>query len=230
MSAKGQFGSPICDRKTPVTGSFCLVYYAVMKKRTALFTGTFDPFHLGHAQQLERVHAVVPFDEVIVAPIMHNPNKPHAVEWRHRTALAGLTLASLDLPFRVRVEPIETIDAPTIALFCRTHMEDDRPLRIVGGDSIIEFIDDSAHWPTLGAFTYAVVMRPAVRDEEVLAAIERLPDAVAQTFQYSIVGLGERVGDISARNLRGDIAGSAQYLAQPARDYMAAHGLYEKLV
>jgi len=59
-------------------------------KEAVLYTGTFDPFHLGHLWQLERTYRAYPFTKAVIAIVKRNPKKPHATSWPDRIKLAEL--------------------------------------------------------------------------------------------------------------------------------------------
>ncbi|MEN9802907.1 MAG: phosphopantetheine adenylyltransferase, partial [Actinomycetota bacterium] len=60
---------------------------------TALYPGSFDPFHLGHLDVIQQ--AVELFGSVVVA-VMHNPQKPSGlIDLGHRVELSQACLEHL---------------------------------------------------------------------------------------------------------------------------------------
>jgi pantetheine-phosphate adenylyltransferase len=75
---------------------------------TALYPGSFDPFHLGHLDIIQQ--AVELFGSVVVA-VMHNPGKPTGlIDLGHRVELATTCLAHLP-QVEVRAHPGLAVDA-----------------------------------------------------------------------------------------------------------------------
>lgn len=75
---------------------------------TALYPGSFDPFHLGHLDIIQQ--AVELFGAVVVA-VMHNPQKPSGlIDLGHRVELTQACLAHLP-QVEVRAHPGLAVDA-----------------------------------------------------------------------------------------------------------------------
>lgn len=75
---------------------------------TALYPGSFDPFHLGHLDIIQQ--AVELFGSVVVA-VMHNPGKPSGlIDLGHRVELTKTCLASVPR-VDVRAHPGLAVDA-----------------------------------------------------------------------------------------------------------------------
>lgn len=75
---------------------------------TALYPGSFDPFHLGHLDVIQQ--AVELFGSVVVA-VMHNPGKPSGlIDLGHRVELAKACLAHVP-HVEVRAHPGLAVDA-----------------------------------------------------------------------------------------------------------------------
>lgn len=72
--------------------------------RTALFPGSFDPFHLGHLEIVER--AMVVFDEVVVAPLTTTQKGEPLFGLQERVEMLEESLAHLP---RARVVPLSTL-------------------------------------------------------------------------------------------------------------------------
>jgi cytidyltransferase-like protein len=200
-----------------------------MAKHIALFTGTFDPFHVAHGWQLQRAARASDIDEVVVAVIRHNAKKPQAAAWHHRVMLAERTLAAQHLPFTWRVESIENIEPDTVRAFARLHLgsHSHRPMRIIGADCLAEFLEDQMLRPTLNDFQYVVVMRPASRRSDVQTALERIRQEYDPSFDPQIIEIVQN-SDISSRSLQTDIAANVKQglIVPEAADYMQRYGLY----
>jgi nicotinate (nicotinamide) nucleotide adenylyltransferase len=198
-----------------------------MSKRIALFTGTFDPFHIAHYWQLSRAQAASNFDEAVIAVIRNNPKKPQAAAWQHRQQLAKLTMAAQDVSFMWRVETIENIKPATVKDFSARHLGSGKPLRVVGADVISEFLEDALLRPSLHEYQYIVVMRPVSILSEVEATVKRIQKLYAD-FNPQIVEIQQEVGEISARDLRSNIPGSSAqgFILPEILAYIQKHQLY----
>jgi cytidyltransferase-like protein len=154
-------------------------------KNAVLYTGTFDPFHLGHLWQLERTYRAHPFEKAVIAMISR--------------------LASKKLPFTVDICPIEYVQPDKLRAFVNTHLSNDRVIRTVGSDVIVEFAKDAQFNfnDALLLFHYAVVVRPLVGEKEVQQAIAALPPDIARRFSYQIVHVHTEE-DFSATTIRQD--------------------------
>ena len=177
--------------------------YCVVMKEAVLYTGTFDPFHLGHLWQLERTYRAHPFERVAIAMISNNPKKPHATSWDDRKALAELMLRSKELPFVVEIFPIDYVQPDNLKQFVAEHLAGYHVIRTVASDVIVEFAEDKDYGfnDALLLFHYAVVVRPLVGKKELEQAIEKLPERVRQKLSYEIVHV-QTEEDISATNIR----------------------------
>lgn len=204
------------------------VILSTMQKQIALFTGTFDPFHIAHSWQLERGYAAQPFDEAIVAVIKHNPKKPHAVPWQHRLEMARKTLATQKLPYIWRVEPIENVEPATVRAFVARYTNTKKPLRVVGADVITEFFEDPVLRSSLNDFTYVVIMRPVSIRSEVDAMVDRIRAEYNPEFSPQIVEIQQTIGEVSSRNLHADITAQAAagIIVPDVTEYMKKHKLY----
>lgn len=75
---------------------------------TALYPGSFDPFHLGHLDIVQQT--VELFGSVVIA-VMHNPGKPSGlIDLGHRVELARTCVAHLPT-VRVQAHPGLAVDA-----------------------------------------------------------------------------------------------------------------------
>jgi cytidyltransferase-like protein len=124
--------------------TFAILFFM---KRAILYTGTFDPYHLGHLWQVERVYKAYPFDKVVVAIIRQNPKKPNASPWQDRLELARLALTSKPFPFEIEVRTIDYIEPEKLRDFVEEYLNDYEVSRTVASDSIREFAQDKSLHP-----------------------------------------------------------------------------------
>lgn len=195
--------------------------------RAILYTGTFDPYHLGHVWQLERVYRAHPFDKVVVAIVRQNPKKPHATSWQQRIALAKLALSSKSFPFAIDIQIIDYVEPEKLQKFVHEHLPGYDVSRTVASDVIHEFVEDERLRPALTMFHYLVVVRPLVGRIELERRLAQLPAEVAEHFSYEIVH-EQTEADIAASDLRKDIkkAYAGGFITKAQYDYMVREDLY----
>lgn len=80
-----------------------------MKRRVALYPGSFNPLHVGHVAIARCLAGCGCFDEIRLMPSPHNPLKPHspasASDWNER--LEAIRLACLRNGLQIGIEDIE---------------------------------------------------------------------------------------------------------------------------
>lgn len=198
-------------------------------KDAVLYTGTFDPFHLGHFWQLQRTYRAHPFEKAVVAVIRENPKKPNATAWQKRIELVKLRINASDLPFEVEVHPIDYVTPETLTAFVDKYLSDYKVTRTIASDVMVEFAKDEEFNfnDALLLFHYAIVVRPLVGKEAVEKAIAQLPPKVAKGFSYEIVYV-QTEDDISATNIRKNIeaAASKGFITPEQLTYIHREKLY----
>jgi nicotinate-nucleotide adenylyltransferase len=167
-----------------------------MRKRTALYGGTFDPVHLGHLEVARKVAELFALEQVVFIPAQLAPHKigRPVTEPIHRYAM--LALATQDDP-RLRISTFE-LDAPdrrytvdTVAEFQRRLGDDTELFFIMGADSWSE-IKTWREWERLLHLTnHIVVTRPGY---EAPPAPPELKERILFTDAV--------MNDVSATNIR----------------------------
>ena len=167
-----------------------------MRKRTALYGGTFDPVHLGHLEVARKVAELFALEQVVFIPAQLAPHKigRPVTEPIHRYAM--LALATQDDP-RLRISTFE-LDAPdrrytvdTVAEFQRRLGDDTELFFIMGADSWSE-IKTWREWERLLHLTnHIVVTRPGY------AAPPAPPELKERILFTDAV-----MNDVSATNIR----------------------------
>lgn len=219
-----------------------------MKKRVALYGGTFDPVHLGHLSVAEKLLELFALDEVLFIPAFVAPHKRSrevTSAW-HRYAMLAIATEHDE---RLRISTVE-LDAPekpyTVETLARLQDEMGASARlffIMGADSWTE-IQTWREWRRLLEMSdHIVVTRPGY---ELDAA------HVGQEFQSRIVDLRGRnsieslnedgkkifitdvvVEDVSSTEVRrlageGERAELARLVPAGVARYMEKYRLYRK--
>lgn len=222
--------------------------------RIAFFGGSFDPPHAGHLAVARAARAALALDQVLFAPVGHQPLKPRGSSASFddrvvmtRLAIAGdptFQLSLADAPSETPNYTIDTLntlrtDLPAAAeLFC-----------LLGADSFLGL----PGWHRGAEIPFAAHLIVAARPGQSIADIARLlpaeitvaappqpvpaPDGIdlqRATLQnpaglrvplYLLPGLHV---DLSASDLRRQLRAPRRHpgLPQPVFDYIAAHNLY----
>lgn len=203
----------------------------ISMKKAVLYTGTFDPFHLGHYWQLEQTYRAYPFEKAVIALIRCNPKKPNATKWEQRKKLIELMIGQKQPPFEVEIRSIDYVQPAAIAEFINSHIEGYDVVRTVGSDSVVEFIKDKTFGflSALKLLNYAVVVRPLVGQDELNQALMTLPLEVAKDFNFKIVHI-QTEDDISGTNIRRDPESAFKrgYITKGQKEYILEYSLFSQ--
>jgi nicotinate-nucleotide adenylyltransferase len=197
--------------------------------RVALFGGTFDPPHRGHLAIAAAAADAFDLDEVLFAPVGHQPLKPHCAQAPFADRFAMLCLACLPDP-RFGVSKL---DAPhpdgapnyTIETLTALHqlMPTDTLFNLVGADSFLNL----PHWREPGHLLelaeWIVVSRPG-------SPLDDLSSLYLTPRQQDRVHLLQTVhDDVSATSLRKRLAAGdpcTDLLPPAVSEYALTHALY----
>lgn len=222
-----------------------------MKRRIALYGGTFDPVHVGHLEVARRLLKLFALDEVLFIPAHVAPHKRGArvLAAVHRYAM--LALATQD-DERLKVSTIE-LDAPekpytveTLERMQHAFGDQAQLFFVMGADSWAE-IDTWHQWErVLAGSNHIIVTRPGyeVQTAQFAPAVHQRIVDVRQLDQEEIGarlnGTGDTriyitdavMADVSATAIRASArAGRLNELSQmvppPVADYITKYGLYK---
>jgi nicotinate-nucleotide adenylyltransferase len=219
-----------------------------VKRRVALYGGTFDPVHLGHLEVARRVAELFEIEKVLFVPAQIAPHKLTRAVTAPLHRYAMLVLASQNDP-QLFVSTFE-LDTPdrhytvdTIAHFQSSFGDSTELVFIMGADSWSE-ITTWRDWERLLTMTsHIVVTRPGydVSNEHVGAFLrDRIVDlrsidndagkiqqlSGARIFVTDVVNK-----DISATEIR-DVAKQGRFddlnnlVPQPVAEYIKKYGIY----
>jgi nicotinate-nucleotide adenylyltransferase len=196
-----------------------------MRKRIALYGGTFDPVHSGHIEIARKVSELFEIEKVLFIPAQVAPHKVGrpVTEPIHRYAM--LALATQNDP-RLSISTFE-LDAPdrrytvdTVEHF-QTALGDSTELFfIMGADSWSEITTWREWQRLLTTINYIVVTRPGHQFDQTL------PVAGARVLFTDAV-----MKDVSATGIRrlaaaGRFAELVQLVPEPVAEYIRKYELY----
>jgi len=200
---------------------------------TLVYGGTFDPPHVGHVRQPQRVRKAVDADAVIYMPAAISPHKldrqPTAAE--HRLAMLRLALA--DHPWAiVRTDELDraadgrpsyTVD--TLEAL-REELPDTTTLRLLIGADQLRAFDKWHQAERIVELAEPLVMvRPPDHAPRLLAD---LPPDDRATWRHRLISITPM--DVSSTAIRTALrtgAPTAGLLDPAVRDYIAEHNLYQ---
>ena len=222
-----------------------------VKRRVALYGGTFDPVHLGHLEVARRVAELFEIERVLFVPAQIAPHKLTRAVTAPLHRYAMLVLASQNDP-QLLVSTFE-LDTPdrhytvdTIAHFQSSFGDSTELFFIMGADSWSE-ITTWRDWERLLTMTsHIVVTRPGydVSNEHVgailrdrIVDLRRVDNDAGRIQQLS----GARIyftdvvnKDISATEIRhvakeGRFDDLSKLVPQPVAEYIKKYGIYRDL-
>ena len=219
-----------------------------VKRRVALYGGTFDPVHLGHLEVARRVAELFEIEKVLFVPAQIAPHKVTRAVTAPLHRYAMLVLASQDDP-QLFVSTFE-LDTPdrhytvdTIAHFQSSFGDSTELFFIMGADSWSE-ITTWLDWERLLTMTsHIVVTRPgyAVSNEHVgaffrdrivdLRSVDNGAGKIQQLSGARIFVTDVVNKDISATEIRhvaieGRFDDLNNLVSQPVAEYIKKYGVY----
>jgi nicotinate-nucleotide adenylyltransferase len=222
-------------------------------KRIALYGGTFDPVHAGHAAVARNLLELFALDEVLFVPAHV---APHKRERRVSPAFdrhAMLALATQDEPrFKISTVELEAPERPytveTLAGFRETLGDGARLFFVMGADSWEEITTWREWERVISLAEHLVVTRPGYElptDHVTPDVRARVRDLQGATREGAEAALAEADGprvyltdvarvELSATDIRravGEGGGAARLeglVAPPVADYILKYGLYRE--
>ena len=221
-----------------------------MKRRIALYGGTFDPVHVGHMAVARNLLSLFALDEVLFVPAYVAPHKRDRRVSPALDRYAMLALATQgEGRFRVSAVEMEAPERPytvnTLSRFCERVGREARLFFVMGADSWEE-ITTWREWERVLTMTdHLVVTRPGYElpTEHVTPAIrERVVD-VRGASREAVEGKLEEAGgariyltdaanvEAAATRIRAVVRGGAwdelgALVAPPVAEYIRKYGLY----
>jgi len=213
-----------------------------VKKRIALYGGTFDPVHTGHLEVARKVSQLFEIEKVLFIPAQMAPHKIGRPVTAPVHRYAMLALATQNDPELV-ISTFE-LDAPdrryTVDTIEHFQRELDAELFfIMGADSWSE-ITTWREWERLLMMTnHIVVTRPGSEPArtQVGALGERVVDLRSDSMPRDARGIfftDVVMNDVSATNIRrlaneGRTGELVKFLPGPVLDYIRKYGIYREL-
>jgi nicotinate-nucleotide adenylyltransferase len=203
------------------------------KRRIALFGGTFDPVHLGHATVAEAAAGRISAEKIIFIPAKRSPLKgflPKA-SGTHRLKMIALAIAGQDM-FEVSdyelKKPAPSYTLETVRWFASRYGDDTSIHWLIGADSV----DDLEHWYKIAELIDTCVLttmhragcsRPDFTKFESIWGRERVEKLQRNIVETPLI-------DISSTEIRNRLAAGADVsdmLAPRVAQYIYEHGLYQ---
>ena len=208
----------------------------MVKKKIALFGGTFDPIHLGHTAVAAAAAEHIGAEKIVFIPAKRSPLKDSFPEAGEDDRLAMIALAIADnKKFQLndyelrKPEPSYTLE--TVRQFQADYGAEALIYWLVGADSI----DELSRWygivELIDACILSVMFRAGCKPPDFAkfkdiwgaARVEKLQRNVIQTPLI----------DISSTEIRNRLAAGrdvTNMLAPPVADYIRKHNLYQSEV
>ncbi len=226
---------------------------SMMRRRVALYGGTFDPVHNGHLAIMRKLHELFALDEALLIPAHVAPHKrtSRVTPALHRYAMlalatqqdafARISTIELDCPERpFTIETVERVQARRGAAW--------RMFFVMGVDSWLE-IETWRNWERLLALTDVIVVtrpgyeeaahgnvsEPAARRVVDVRGMERdalagiLANHAAETRVYFTGAVNLDVAATTVRRLAREGGRNliGEYVPPQVADYIVKYGLYE---
>jgi nicotinate-nucleotide adenylyltransferase len=222
------------------------------QRRIAIYGGTFDPVHVGHAAVARNLTELFALDEFIFVPAYVAPHKRDRKVSPALDRYAMLALATQDERlFRVSTVEITKPERPytveTLTSFCETLGETARLFFVMGADSWEEITTWRAWERVLSLTDQLVVTRPgyelpvehvaeAVRERIVAvrgASRERVEDELGKNegpriYLTDAVNVGVAATDVRAAVARGDLEALDELVVPAVAEYIRKYGLYRE--
>lgn len=197
-----------------------------MKFNTVLFTGTFDPIHIGHINALQKAHKFYGFNKVTILVSIHDPNKPHATNFNHRLNMVNLMINESNLPFKVKIDSIENVLPENLNVYLEQPNKNNKILRIVGSDNLINYINNDKFHPVLKIFHFAVIVRPIVPLGKFVESTNKLLIHLRTDLNYDIVNVQSQ--NLEAKTIRSNLYSikSSLMLSKNELNYIKNNKLY----
>jgi len=187
-----------------------------MRKKVAIYGGSFDPPHISHVLAAVYALKVGAFEQVLVVPVYEHAFQKKLSPFEHRVRLCELSFAGIA---GVQVSPVEReLATPSLTLRTLEHLAAQHPdwqMRLLVGSDVL---GDSSKWHAFERIAQLappyIVARPGYQHPDALAL--PLPDVSSTRIREALAARGEP-------DTEGLLAGS---VPRDVLAYIDQHGLY----
>jgi nicotinate-nucleotide adenylyltransferase len=205
----------------------------MVKKKIALFGGTFDPIHLGHTAVASAAAKYIGAEKIVFIPAKRSPLKNSFPEASDDDRLAMITLAIADNEmfqlndYELR-KPQPSYTLETIRYFQTDYGSKALLYWLVGADSL----DELSHWygiiELIDECNLCVMFRAGCKSPDFAKFKNVWGTARIEKLQRNVIRTP--LIDISSTEIRNRLAAGRDVtgmLAPQVADYIRKHGLYQ---
>ncbi len=192
--------------------------------KIGIFSGTFDPIHIGHVESALVAKGAFGLDKVLVMIEKKPRRKEKVSDYKHRKKMVELALADFD--------SIELFDTPKDNItFTDTpvHLQKKFPgsqfIMIVGSDTITHMPD----WPGFDAWASSQSIAVILRSNSEEAAVKKLAEDWAKQYpKLQLTVLPAVWSPVSSSKIRSELSksGHSDLIHRDVMAYINQHKLY----
>jgi nicotinate-nucleotide adenylyltransferase len=193
--------------------------------QTAIFGGTFNPFHIGHYEILEALQNDEEIDEIFLMPDRIPPHKDFHILVDDEVRIEMCRIATEDFS-KVKLCLIEferegksyTYDT---VLLLKERYPDKKFAFVCGGDMLVYFPKWYKYKELIKLMAFIVFKRTDTNMEEFDATIKSLSDS-----GMKIKLKDELISSVSSTAIRNNFDENADFLPKKIRDFLNKRGVY----
>lgn len=190
--------------------------------KVGVFSGSFDPVHIGHIESCLVAKSVCELDDVYLLLEKNPQRKTNLANYSHRMEM--LKIATRDYP-SIKLEQFnaDNITTSECLKFLKTRNPESEYWYIFGSD-ILEHLKN---WSELDLLLSNFKLCVVLRSNSKRSATEKLLNEIVEDKTTTIV-LPEVYSEVSSTIVKNALPNALKYLDEKVQEYILANNLYSK--